>query len=155
MNAKNYTATITVHNTPEAAFEALTSGIANWWTKPDQPMLKIGDRSKFTFPPGKGYWIFEATGLEYGRMFEMECVEAFHVHEGMPKEIEKEWLGTKVRWQIEPDGTKTNITIVHQGLVPGLHCYEICEAGWNMFFIDSLHAYLETGVGKAHRASAG
>lgn len=151
MNAENYTRTITVKNTQKAAYQALTGGIENWWTKPDTPLTILGDRAKFAFPPGKSFWTFEATELKPGKRVEMRCVEALHLHEGQPKEIEQEWLGTTVIWDIIPDGDKTDIRIEHIGLVPTLHCYEICEAGWDMFFVDSLKAYLDTGVGRPHK----
>jgi len=154
MPNQNYKRTITVSAPAEKAFWALTEGMHEWWTKPDAPMKSVGDRSKFTFPPGSGYWTFEATTLEPGKCVEMLCVEALHLHEGMPKEIETEWLNTRVRWDIETKGDQTEIRVEHDGLVPGLHCYEICEAGWDMFFVDSLQAFLDKGVGAPHRAPA-
>ncbi len=82
----------------------------------------------------------------------MVCVEALHLYEGKPKEIETEWLDTTVIWKIEGQGDKTVIHFEHDGLKPNLHCYEICEAGWDMFFVDSLKAYLDAGVGKPFQA---
>lgn len=154
MSNTNYQRTIIVKASPDEAYWALTEGMHEWWTTPDAVMTKIGDRSKFAFPPGNGYWTFEATKLEPGQKVEMVCVEALHLHEGMPKEIETEWLDTKVTWDISRSGAQTKITVEHIGLVPTLHCYEICEAGWDMFFVDSLQAFLDTGVGKPHRAPA-
>ncbi|MEP2990049.1 MAG: SRPBCC domain-containing protein [Parasphingorhabdus sp.] len=153
MTSQNYKRTISVKADPQKAFWALTEGMHEWWTTPDRPMLKLGDRSKFTFPPGKGYWTFEATVLEAKKRVEMVCVDALHLHEGMPKEIETEWLDTRVRWNIVWNGKTTDITVEHYGLVPTLHCYEICEAGWNLFFVGSLQAFLDTGTGKPHRVS--
>lgn len=131
----------------------MTVGIENWWTKPDAPLIKLGDRAKFTFPPGKSYWTFEVTLLEPHERIEMTCVEAAHLHEGQPKEIELEWLGTKVIWEISLKGDETDIRIERVGLVPTLLCYDICEAGWDLFFVDSLKTYLNTGVGRPHNAA--
>ena len=152
MSEQNYVRTIKANATAEKAYWALTEGMHEWWTTPDAQMTKLGDRSKFSFPPGNGYWVFEATTLEPGKRVEMICVEALHLHEGMPKEIETEWLDTRVRWDIQSTDEGVEIRIEHNGLVPSLHCYEICEAGWDMFFVESLQAFLETGVGKPHRA---
>ncbi len=151
MTTDNYSRTITVNNSPAAAYEALTTGIENWWTKPDSPISKLGDQAKFTFPPGKSFWTFEATALKPNERVEMQCVEALHLHEGQPKKIEQEWLGTKVIWQIRSNGEATDIQIEHVGLTPSLHCYDVCQAGWDLFFVDSLKAYLNTGVGNPHR----
>lgn len=152
MTSQNYTRTITVNASADEAYQALTTGMHNWWTTPDAPMKKVGDRSKFTFPPGKSYWTFEASVLDPEKRVEMICVDALHLHEGMPKEIETEWLNTRVGWDIKRRDGKTDITVVHDGLVPTLHCYEVCEAGWDMFFVDSLKAFLDIGTGKPHRS---
>ncbi len=153
MNTRNYTRTIVIDNTPQAAYAALTSGIEQWWTKPDAPLLNEGDVAKFTFPPGKSYWTFKALHLVPDERVEMVCVDALHLHEGQPREIEKEWLGTRVTWDIRSEGSSTTITIEHHGLVPTLHCYDVCEAGWDFFFTESLSQYLNTGKGKPHSYS--
>ena len=154
MSKNSYTRSITVKNTANAAFMALTKDIAKWWTKPDQPLQTVGDRAKFTFPPGKSYWTFEATNLQQDRLVEMRCVDAMHIHEGQPKEIEKEWLGTVVIWKLSSDGDETTIDFEHIGLVPELNCYGVCEAGWDLFFVASLKEYLNTGVGHPHSSPA-
>lgn len=142
MNTQDYSRVITVKNTPKTVYEALTTGIEHWWTKPDKPLSKVGDQAKFTFPPGKSFWTFEATALIPEQYVEMTCVDALHLHEGQPKEIEKEWLNTKVIWKITPQGENTEIQLTHIGLMPSLLCYEICQEGWDFFFTDSLKAYL-------------
>lgn len=154
MASENYTRTIRVAADVETAYWALTEGMHAWWTTPDAPMTKIGDRSKFTFPPGKSYWTFEAAALEPGRRVEMVCVDACHLHEGQPKEIEREWLGSRVIWDISPTAEGAELALEHQGLTSALHCFDICVAGWDLFFVDSLQAYLDTGTGKPHRGWA-
>ncbi|MEO1244130.1 MAG: SRPBCC domain-containing protein [Pseudomonadota bacterium] len=153
MNAENYSRTITVRNTASAAFDALTTGFEYWWTKPDKPIQSPGDQAKFTFPPGKSYWTFKAMQLEQDKRIELVCTDALHLHEGKPEEIRTEWLGTRVVWDIRSTGGTTEITLEHHGLVPTLLCYDICEAGWDFFFLDSLKSYLETGTGKPHDGS--
>lgn len=150
MTTENYRKSISVSASPQAAYEALTQGIAQWWTRPDRPVAKVGDRAKFTFPPGKSYWTFEASKLAPGERVEMNCVEALHLHEGQPDEIQQEWLGTKVIWQIARKGDQTEITLEHIGLKPELLCFDICRQGWDFFFADSLKEYLNTGIGKPH-----
>lgn len=150
MNSRNYKRQIAVKATPKAAYNALTTGYAHWWTSPDKPLTAIGDISKFSFSGRHGYWSFKATALSPTRI-EMVCVEALHIHEGMPKEIETEWLGSKLIWEIEEVGENTIVSLEHEGLTPDLHCYEICESGWDMFFVDSLKSYLDTGRGHPFR----
>lgn len=150
MSDTNYSRTITVAASAEEAYQALTQGFEFWWTKPDQPITTVGDQATFAFPPGAGYWTFQATDLRPGQYVEMVCVEAHHVSDGMPKAIEKEWLGSKVMWHIiETDG-QIEIRFEHRGLNPNLLCYDVCTIGWDYFFVGSLKAYLDTGAGKPH-----
>lgn len=151
MTQQSYTKSIDVQARPSAAFEAVTRGVAHWWTRPDQPLTQIGDRAKFTFPPGVSYWTFELSHMERPTHAEWTCVDALHVHAGQPKEIETEWLNTKVVWSITAQAGGSRIEMQHQGLSPDLLCYDICEAGWDMFFLGSLKQYLDTGQGMPHR----
>ena len=152
MPQPNYTRPLTVSASPEKVFSALTAGFEDWWTKPDKPISKVGDRARFTFPPGRSYWTFEAAFLEPGKRVELVCVDALHQHEGQPAEIETEWLDTRLVWWIDSAAHGSEIRFEHQGLNPQLLCYDICEAGWDLFFVSSLKAFLDTGQGHAHRA---
>ncbi len=147
----DYQQTIVTTASAAKAYWALSAGMHTWWTKPDAPMKAVGDRSKFTFPPNKSYWTFEATELIPDKRVVMVCVDALHIHEGQPETIKTEWLNTQASWDIRTLENKTEITFVHRGLVPQLHCYEVCQAGWDYFFLTSLQAFLDTGVGRPHQ----
>ena len=153
MSKPDYSNTIIVSATSDAAYRALTEGFEHWWTQPDKRIKKVGDRARFAFPPGLSYWTFEATRLSPNSIVEMICVDALHIHEGKPREIEQEWLDTTVKWQIKTQGEYTQIHIEHVGLTPDLLCYDICQAGWDHFFLNSLAAYLNTGKGTPHQAN--
>ncbi|MEM9585445.1 MAG: SRPBCC domain-containing protein [Pseudomonadota bacterium] len=152
MTTQSYAKSIDVQAHPSAAFNAVTQGVAEWWTCPDQPLSNIGDRAKFIFPPGLSYWTFELTFIEPPMRVEWTCVDALHIHEGQPKEIETEWLDTKVLWHITENANGSRIDMQHQGLTPELLCYDVCEAGWDMFFLGSLKQYLDTGKGTPHKS---
>jgi Activator of Hsp90 ATPase homolog 1-like protein len=152
MNKKSYAKTIRVSANTQEAFDALTRGYKKWWTSVDNNFDKVGDQIKFTFPPMESYWTFEAKILEPNKVVELECVDALHLLIDKPQASKTEWLGTKARWTIEPQADHTDIHFVHDGLTPDLHCYEVCEAGWDLFFVDSLKAYLDTGTGKPYQA---
>lgn len=149
MSRNNYERTIQTTASGADVYAALTTGYTQWWTSKGGSFEKPGDVAKFGFSERNGYWMFKAVILDPHRV-ELECVEALHIHEGMPKEIETEWLGTRAIWDIKENDVGTEIHFVHDGLTPDLLCFDICEAGWDMFFVDSLKAYLETGTGKPH-----
>ena len=147
MANEGYSRTISVGASPQDAFVALTSDFGKWWTTPDHPIHAVGDVARFNFPPGEAFWTFKAISLVPGKLVKLKCIEANHHHEGMPDAIREEWLGTTLTWQIHVEGGKTVIRFVHSGLTPNLHCFDICEAGWDFFFVNSLKACLDTGVG--------
>ena len=89
--------------------------------------------------------------LTQNQAIELECVEAFHRIVDKPNSSETEWLGSRLLFRIELGDEQTLIHFDHKGLTPELDCFDVCEAGWNHFFIDSLKQYLDTGVGKPHR----
>jgi len=153
MSNLNYTRTISVNAAPESAYAAVTVGFENWWTVPDRTFQQVGDQAKFMFPPGESFWTLEAVKLDPGTRVETVCVDAHHLHEGLPPEVEKEWLGTRIVWSIVGKDGYTDITVEHEGLIPSLNCYEVCEAGWDFFFVSSLKTYLNTGEGRPHQAS--
>ena len=77
----------------------------------------------------------------------ISCVEGFQ-GKSWPRNYSKkdEWKGTEIKWKIAKSKTGSNVTLIHQGLIPELECYEICQAGWN-YFLGSLKNYLEYGEG--------
>ncbi len=147
----NYKKTINVQATPDHVFKALTTEMDRWWTtETDGSLSSIGGRIKVDFPPNNGHWTFEATALSPGEIVELKCIDAHHVVAGQPAEIEKEWLGTTLRWQIMAQGDTSYVKFEHQGLTPQLHCYDICNEGWGFFFATSFAAYLNEGTGMPH-----
>ncbi|GLR72983.1 SRPBCC family protein [Agaribacter marinus] len=154
MNQPSYHQVISVNASPEAVYQALTTGYDHWWTTTHGKSFNaVGDQIKFTFAPNVSFWTMEAKTLVPGKLVELECVDAYHLITDKPEASQTEWLGTKMIWKIEADGEQTKIDFTHNGLTPNLHCYEVCEAGWDMFFVESLKTYLDTGVGSPHTES--
>jgi len=142
--SNNYTREIIVSNTPGAAYRAMTSEFDKWWTAGSTPVTAVGDMVTFRFDPT--YWTMRAIKLIPDQTVELECVEAHHIHEGLSETIRKEWEGTTLKWEIQSQGENTKITFVHEGLVSSLDCYEICEMGWDHYFVNSLKNYLDKGI---------
>jgi hypothetical protein len=143
--SNGYTREILVSATPEAAYRALTAGFDKWWTTRCNPISRPGDQTTFRF--GSTYWVMVAREVRPHSHVELECVEAHHVHEGLPSSILREWEGTRLRWQVGVQGASTRILFVHEGLLSSLDCYKVCEQGWERFFLKSLKSYLDTGEG--------
>jgi len=88
------------------------------------------------------FWKFKATNVVQNSKVTWECVAAHHVHAGI-SDIEKEWLGTRVHWNLSEKNGDTEMEMIHEGLVPGLNCYNICKEGWDYYFVKSLKNYLD------------
>jgi hypothetical protein len=141
----SYTSEITITSTPKAAYQALTTGFDKWWTTDCNRISETGDEVTFKF--GSTYWVMRATNLIPDKFVELECIEAHHVHDGLPSSILNEWKGSKLKWEVQKQDKKTKIILVHEGLMPSLKCYEVCGQGWAYFFVNSLKQYLDTGKG--------
>ncbi len=141
----NYTREIIVSNTPANAYQALTTAFDKWWTTSCNTISETGDKITFRF--GSTYWVMRVNSLVPDNSVELECIEAHHEHEGLSTSIANEWEGTKLKWTIQKMGDKTRIVLVHDGLVPSLNCFEVCEQGWDYFFVNSLKQHLDSGKG--------
>ena len=149
----DYAKTLDVKAEPDQVYHALTQEMGRWWSfDVDGSTGEIGKTIRVNFPPNKSYWTFEASKLSKGQLVELTCVDAYHIFTGQPEGAEQEWLGTRLSWDLSPLGSGTRIRFEHQGLTPRLHCFDICQAGWDHFFVTSLAAYLNTGAGMPHSA---
>lgn len=61
------------------------------------------------------------------------------VYQAITNEVDK-W------WNIVKYETGSKVIFTHQGLVPELECFDVCQTGWD-YFLGSLKDYLETGKG--------
>lgn len=148
--ALDYKRTLNTSASSERAYNAVTSEFGAWWTDPNATLARIGDIATFRFPPNQSTWTFRPKTLEPHKLVEHECVGANHLHEGLPDSVRTEWLGTILRFEIKATEAGSVIDFRHCGLKPSLDCYEVCSAGWEFYFMDSLRAYLIEGIGKPH-----
>jgi len=123
---------------PSAVFEALTTsqGIGAWWAKSNR-LWRTNDGAFLSVdfgPVQKLLQIDEAREPTRVVWRVLECT----LHE---------WPGTRIVFEIEPsaDGGCT-LHLEHEGLNPGLECFDSCSAGW-AYFMGSLKRYVETGAG--------
>jgi hypothetical protein len=48
----------------------------------------------------ESYWTFEAIELVPSKLVVLSCIDAYHLHEGMPDKRKTEWLDTQIIWSI-------------------------------------------------------
>jgi len=142
MTEKNYTATITVDQSPQEAFEAIRN-VRGWWSEEITGSTgKLGDEFNYHYrdmhrctmklvelvPSRKVAWLVTANFFSF-------------------TEDKTEWKNTKVIFDIARQGGKTVIHFTHEGLVPACECYNICSDAWGSYIRGSLKSLIATGKG--------
>ncbi len=59
-----------------------------------------------------------------------------------------EWNGTRISFEIEDKGAKTQLRFTHEGLLPDIECYDACSNAWTKLVQGSLYSLITTGKGK-------
>lgn len=140
-----YNKTVEINAPVDKVFEAITEGLAYWWTTGVGEATRLG--AVFTTRFGKTYNHIKVTRLVPDREVDWQVVEQYHASEDLNHH--DEWTGTKIIWRLTPvEAAKTRLDFTHEGLVQSMECWSICEAGWNFFLLQSLRTYLETGQGQ-------
>ena len=138
---KNYTATIEVAKSPNDVFNHVND-VSKWWNKEfegsstklnDEFIIRHGDVHyskhklvEFT-PDKKVVWLVTDSKLIW-----------------LEKDM-YEWTGTKMIFELAPQGDKTVLNFTHQGLVPEKECYERCAQGWDFVIKERLFSFITDG----------
>lgn len=133
---------------PADVYAALATreGIAAWWTQDLSGTVAIGDDIITRF--GNTWNVIRIKRLEPDSEVRWKVVDQYHhTEDGLAKT--DEWIGTEIVFRMEKAAEgHTELRFEHRGLQPELECYEICDAGWNLFVGTSLKALVETGQGQ-------
>jgi len=147
MSGQSYSTEFLISAKPESVYKAITEDIDKWWTELSNQALQVGDQLVVRFEKTTS-WEMKVSEAFPNRSLVWKVAEANHDLEGIRRK--DEWKGTIIKWKIVANETGSKVTLIHQGLVPALECYEICQARW-AYFLGSLKNYLETGKGYPYR----
>ena len=126
------------------------SGIRNWWTLTCELDEHVGGRGAFQFPKAGFYATVRIDKLEPDRCVEWFCTDSQHPESSGFDNL-RDWIGTRLRFDIEPLGSdKSRLVFTHAGLAP-LECFGVCSNSWSFYLNDSLRNYLEHDGGKPYR----
>jgi uncharacterized protein YndB with AHSA1/START domain len=137
---ESFRSTQTVAATPETVLAALrsTDGVSGWWGSATGS-ADMGGTLEVSFLGGR-----QRIRLHVDPTSEHRVVWAV---EAAP--LTPEWVGTTVIFEVEQAGDGTTIHFRHQGLTPGLECFDMCHQGWT-HYVASLVSYVETGQGQPY-----
>jgi hypothetical protein len=57
----------------------------------------------------------------------------------------KEWVNTRISFELFPEGDKSRVTFTHTGLTPSLECFGECSTAWNRY-LKNLEQNLNEGA---------
>jgi uncharacterized protein YndB with AHSA1/START domain len=125
---------------PNAVYTALTDidALTSWWT-PAGGEASAGKTLRFLM------------GDQEVVMRVEEAERPTRVHWNvLVCEPASDWVGTSIIFDLTPAGDGTELRFHHQGLNPGLECFEQCHAGWT-HFLASLVDYVDHGGGSPNQ----
>jgi uncharacterized protein YndB with AHSA1/START domain len=135
---KDFFISLTIATPPVEVFNAITK-VKGWWVKSAE---EIGVAVPTTFEGHSEKLNDEFTwrhgDVHYSKQKLVEVIPGkkmvWLVTDSKLTWIKKdqhEWTGTKMIFELTPQGNSTLLHFTHQGLVPELECYEHCIPFWN------------------------
>jgi hypothetical protein len=143
MTEKNITATFTVDQTPQEAFDAINN-VRGWWS---------GNIEGNTDRLG-GEFVYRYQDIHYSKQRITELIPGQRVvwtvldsYLSFVKN-KTEWTGTKVTFEISRKGNKTQVRFTHKGLVPSCECFGDCSDAWGFYVRESLRKLITKAEGQ-------
>lgn len=120
---------------PEQVYNAITTqeGIEQWWCKQTTAKPEVEFVNVFIF--GQYRNEMKIVELTEGRKVEWKCINSID-----------EWMGTTVRFELEPYNGNTRLRFAHADWKAATDMFASCNYDWAMF-LKSLKSYCETGTG--------
>jgi uncharacterized protein YndB with AHSA1/START domain len=119
---------------PDRVFEAVATprGLDTWWTKSSSGTPAKGAEYSLYFGP-KYDWRARVTRCVLNELFELELVRAMD-----------DWMGTRVRFELHPTPTGTQLRFAHTGWPEASEHYRTSSFCWAMY-LRVMRRHLEYG----------
>jgi hypothetical protein len=143
MNNHDFSTTISVEQTPEEVYKAVTN-VRGWWS---QEIEGSTDKLNSTFS-------YRYKDVHSCKMKLLELIPGKKVvwlvtdnYFSFVKD-KSEWKGTTISFDISTKGKKTQLRLTHQGLVPEYECFDVCSNAWTDYMQNSLRSLITKGTGR-------
>jgi len=136
ITTEDFRATKSFTADPGAVFSALTDidALTGWWV-PAAGGAGAGETLRFLFGNGELVVVVGEADRPIRVCWEVLACEPV-----------PDWVGTAITFDLVPAGPGTELRFRHQGLNPGLECFDDCHAGWT-HYLASLVAFVDRGTG--------
>lgn len=142
MSDQNYTATISVDQSPKEAFDAIRN-VRGWWSEGiTGSTKKVCDEFKYRYQDLHKCTL-KLVELIPGKRVSWLVTDNFFSF----TEDKTEWKNTKVVFDIAKKGDQTEIRFTHEGLVPEYECYNVCSDAWGTYIRGSLKSLIANSKG--------
>ena len=138
MSNQHFTKTILVDQSPAEVFPVILNVRKRWSGLYDESFEGRSERL------GDEFSFFAGGGAHYSKQRLVEFVPnqkvSWLVTDANLSFVDdtREWVGTKISFEISQEKDKTKIVFTHVGLIPGFQCYESCAPAWTQYLDEKL-----------------
>jgi hypothetical protein len=150
MQNNNFTTTIVVDQSPSLAFTAI-SNFRGWWSEEIEGHTDLLNESFFYHYQEVHLCRLKLVESVPGRKLVYLVLD----NEFSFVQDKSEWVGTKLIFDLVPEGSRTKIVFTHEGLVPAYECYKVCHDAWTGYIQGSLQSFIATGKGRPNAREGG
>jgi len=128
MKDQSFTISIEIPAAPAEVFGHIINDVSKWWTEDFKGSSAKLDDEFVIHHPGAHYSKQRVTEFIPGKKVVWLVTESDLTW----LENKEEWTGTKMIFELTPNGVNTALNFTHEGLVPGLECYDRVSEGWSV-----------------------
>lgn len=143
MSESDFTTTLIVDQTPNAAFNAINN-VRGWWSEEIE-----GDTDKLNDEFAYHFEDLHRCKIRLIQVIPDKKVVWLVVENYFKFTTDKtEWIGNKIIFDITEKDGKTQVQFTQTGLVPAYECFEICRNAWTQYIQKSLGDLISKGKGQ-------
>ena len=142
MKRSDFTATLLADQTPTEVFSAINN-VPGWWSTDFEGNVEKRN-DLFTVRFGEVFITSKVVELIPGKKIVWLVTDC---NKPWLKNT-KEWVDTKMSWEISVKDQKTQVHFTHLGLVPAIECFGVCSNAWAEYLQGSLMNLIITGKGQ-------